>query len=127
MSAVSAISLMLTPINKHKWPHDILFMPCDKCPAVVLHTFHALQRKTKALSITWADRDGSTSRCGGRWVSDTCTDPRGEQKRLEAEVRQKQSQPSTSTTQASHSMSDASHERSQMLLFPLIGCLCQSV
>lgn len=68
-----------TPLtnNRHKQLHDTLFMPCDKCPAVVLHTFHALRKKTKALSITFGRQRRIFSVCWGRRVSDTCSDPRG--------------------------------------------------
>lgn len=57
---------MLTPTNYHKQPHDTLFMNGDKFPAVALHTFHALRRKTKALSITFRPTETDLQCvCGG--------------------------------------------------------------
>lgn len=45
---INPISVNPPPPN-HKQPHN---MPFDKCPVAALDTFHALPRKTKALSVT---------------------------------------------------------------------------
>lgn len=73
-----------TPLtnNRHKQPHDTLCMPCDKCPAVVLHTFHALQRKTKAPSITFGRQRQIFSVCWGGDGCETTAQIRGESRTM---------------------------------------------